>query len=90
MAVGKMLKMIVYTRTTSGARRIDEVAMPLKLYSSNGELSVELDVSGINEYLKNITETSDCYEEITYYFSGDDETVTLQPNKLKKEEEQNE
>lgn len=87
MTVGKMLKMIVYTRTTSGARRIEEVDMPLKLCSGNGELSVEFDVCGINEYLKNINEMSDCYEEITYYFSGDDETVTLQPNKLKKEEE---
>ena len=83
MTVGKMLKMIVYTRTTNGARRIDEIDMPLKLCSGNGELSVGLDVSGINEYLKNINEMSDCYEEITYYFSGDDETVTLQPNKLK-------
>ena len=86
MALGKMLKMIVYTRTTSGVRRIEEIDMSLKLCSGNGELSVELDVSGINEYLKNINEMSDCYEEITYYFSGDDETVTLQPNELKKED----
>lgn len=86
MTVGKMLKMIVYTRTTSGVRRIEEIDLPLKLYGSNGELSVELDVSGINEYLKNINETADCYEEITYYFSGNDETVTLQPNKLRKED----
>ena len=86
MMVGKILKMIVYTRTTSGVRRIEEVDMPLKLCSGSGELSVELDVSGINEYLKNINEMSDCYEEITYYFSGDDETVTLYPNKLKERE----
>ena len=87
MTVGKMLKMIVYTRTTSGVRRIEEIDMPLKLCGNNDELFVELDVRGINEYLKNINEMSDCYEEITYYFSGDDKPVTLQPNKLKKEEE---
>lgn len=80
-----MLKMIVYTRTTSGARQIEEIDMPLKLRGCDGELSVELDVRGINEYLKNINEMSDCYEEITFCFNDDNETVTLQPNKLKKE-----
>lgn len=84
--VGKMLKMIVYTRTTSGARQIEEIDIPLTLCSNNGELFIEFNCSAINEYLKNINKMSDCYEEITYYFSGDDETITLQPNKLKKED----
>ena len=88
MTVGKMLKMIIYTRTTNGVRRIEELNMPLKLCGGNRELTVELNCEEVNEYLRNINEQADCYEEITYYFSGDDETVTLQPNKLRKEDKE--
>ena len=85
MTIGKNLKMIIYTRTANGTRRIDEVDIPLQLCSDDGELSVDFNCRIINDYLKSINTKAEWYEEITYYLSGDEETVTLQPNKLKKE-----
>ena len=82
MTVGKILKMIIYTRTTSGVRRIKELNMPLMLCGGNRKLSVGLNCEEVNKYLQSINEQADCYEEITYYISDDDETVTLCPKKL--------
>ena len=77
MKTGKYLKMIVYTRKKNGETNIEEIKMPLTLRKGKGELIFEMDCAKINEFLKSLNEKSDYYEEISYCFSEDDETVTI-------------
>ena len=84
MTIGTQLNIMVYSRTTNGVRRIKNIPVLLSIKETDcANYSIRIDAKEVEDYLNEINEIADAYEEVTVCIdtSSSSKVISFTPKK---------